>query len=197
MTKILLVCIGSVFSLFDASFALAQSNHRNSYSTESDIGAWVAKSSSGFTARTGVSVVAVNGKIYALGGFDGSRFTSTVQIYDPATDSWSAPTTTGTFTPRADMAAASVGDKIYAMGGYNSSGSSLDTMEVFNTTSNAWSSGSATGKFTASDGAACVSMGNKIYVIAGEQDVTFLNRLEVFDPATNQWSTPVSSGTLT
>ena len=41
------------------------------------------------TPRWGLAAVALNGKIYAIGGcFDENKPYSTVEIYDPATDTW-------------------------------------------------------------------------------------------------------------
>ncbi len=42
------------------------------------------------TPRTGVATVALNGHIYAFGGFDGARPTNILEVYDPATDTWSS-----------------------------------------------------------------------------------------------------------
>jgi hypothetical protein len=41
------------------------------------------------TARTGLVAAAINGKIYAFGGFDGTQVTNIIEVYDPATDKWS------------------------------------------------------------------------------------------------------------
>jgi N-acetylneuraminic acid mutarotase len=41
------------------------------------------------TARTGLVAVASGGRIYAIGGFDGTQVVNIVESYDPVTDSWS------------------------------------------------------------------------------------------------------------
>ncbi|KAH8035266.1 hypothetical protein HPB51_004507 [Rhipicephalus microplus] len=41
------------------------------------------------TARCYVSVAVLDGKIYALGGYDGDRRTNTAERCDPATNTWS------------------------------------------------------------------------------------------------------------
>ncbi|MFI5202552.1 MAG: kelch repeat-containing protein, partial [Candidatus Kapaibacterium sp.] len=82
-------------------------------------GTWSTASSTGFTARTDFATAAVNGKIYVIGGAKGNTNLSTMNVYDPSTDTWSTPTTTGTFTPRWSLGAAVVGGKIYVMGGVN------------------------------------------------------------------------------
>ncbi|XP_066145926.1 kelch-like ECH-associated protein 1B isoform X1 [Euwallacea fornicatus] len=48
-------------------------------------------------ARSALSVTVLDGKIYAMGGYDGHQFLKDVEIYDPATDTWSegTPLTSG------------------------------------------------------------------------------------------------------
>jgi len=57
-----------------------------------DGGVWISRKSTP-TARSNLAAVAVNKKIYAIGGFiykDGKYFaTSIVEVYDVLTDSWS------------------------------------------------------------------------------------------------------------
>lgn len=40
------------------------------------------------TARSRVGVAVVNGLLYAIGGYDGQRRLSTVEAYNPETDTW-------------------------------------------------------------------------------------------------------------
>lgn len=40
------------------------------------------------TKRSRVALVAYMGKLWAIGGYDGVSNLSTVEIYDPQTDSW-------------------------------------------------------------------------------------------------------------
>lgn len=41
------------------------------------------------TARSRVGVAVVNGLLYAIGGYDGQSRLSTVEVYNPETDTWS------------------------------------------------------------------------------------------------------------
>jgi N-acetylneuraminic acid mutarotase len=71
----------------------------------------------------------VNGKIYAIGGYnDSSGCLSTVEEYDPATDTWT--TKTPMPTTRAGLAIGVVNNKIYAIGGHGG-GSLLSTVEEY------------------------------------------------------------------
>jgi N-acetylneuraminic acid mutarotase len=70
------------------------------------------------TARSNMAVVAFNGKAYVIGGYDDSSGDSvelaTLEIYDPATDSWNS----GTPMPasKSHAGAAAIGNKIYVVG---------------------------------------------------------------------------------
>lgn len=65
--------------------------------------------------RCYVSVAVHNGKIYALGGYNGRNRMNSVERYDPEKNQWEL------ITPmqkqRSDASAATVYDKIYIVGG--------------------------------------------------------------------------------
>jgi len=70
-------------------------------------------------ARYGLGVVAVDDKIYAIGGsteygYGNSFFVGTNECYDPKTDTW--VTLKSMPTPRADFGIATYQDKIYCVG---------------------------------------------------------------------------------
>lgn len=162
-------------------------------------GSWTTASSDGFVGGYGLASAEIGGKIYVTGGsVNGTQSGgfNTLQMYDPSTDVWSTPVTTGTFTPRDRLCAVVVGGKIYTLGGYDFQ-NELNTFEVFDPQTNAWSTPLTTGTFTASRQAAVVVANGKIYVMGGYDGTNFLNRLEVFDPTTNTWTTPTTTGTFT
>jgi RNA polymerase sigma factor (sigma-70 family) len=68
------------------------------------------------TARE-ASTAAVNGRIYAIGGFGGENksYLTTVEEYDPITDSWNKKNDMP--TARASLSTCAVNGKIYAIGG--------------------------------------------------------------------------------
>lgn len=69
------------------------------------------------TARRGCGVAVFNGKIYVVGGSDGTHSLSTTEIFDEQTQTWSVgPSMT---TPRANVGVAVVGDRLYAVGGFS------------------------------------------------------------------------------
>jgi hypothetical protein len=96
--------------------------------------------------RTAPSAIAINGKIYAMGGVDGPDvILAGMEEYDPATDTW---------TKKADMPTAryapiltAVNGKIYAMGGgffkkksdFDKRNAPLSAVEVYDPVTDTWS----------------------------------------------------------
>ena len=76
------------------------------------------------TARIGLTSSVVNGKIYAIGGWDIRGTFSTVEEYDPATDTWT--TKTSMPTARAYLTSSAVNGKIYAIGGWHGISSTVE-----------------------------------------------------------------------
>src|SRR5437868_2206305 len=70
------------------------------------------------TSRFGLAAAtASDGRIYAIGGFDGINIYSTVEAYTPSTNTWT--TVTQMNTARYELAAAVGSDgQIYAIGGF-------------------------------------------------------------------------------
>lgn len=57
----------------------------------------------------------INGRIYVIGGWDGYSALSTVEVYDPVTNTWS--TETHMPTARYELGVAVINNRIYAIGG--------------------------------------------------------------------------------
>jgi N-acetylneuraminic acid mutarotase len=147
-------------------------------------------------ARGNLGVVAVNGKVYAIGGFTKSdssvsSVVGTSEEYDPATDAWTFKTPMP--TPRYCFAIATYQDKIYCIGGYTSDVSYSAANEVYNPATNTWET-KASMPTRRSELQANVVNG-AIYLLGGvvpsnspsRFSISSLN--EVYDPATDSWST--------
>ncbi len=160
-----------------------------------------------FTPRGSLASCVLGDKIYVMGGAIGpekpSNMSNAVEIFDPATNSWSTPKTTGTFTPRNNLCACVIDGKIYTLGGYNAeSPGDLNILEVFDPQANTWNSPITNGTFTPHGAFTANVVGGKIYAIGGFNDHgarghRVLSSVEVFDPLTNSWSTPNTTGTFT
>ncbi|MDP4230439.1 MAG: kelch repeat-containing protein [Bacteroidota bacterium] len=161
-------------------------------------GSWSTASSDGFSGRYGLTSVVVDGKIFAIAGHTNIGPCNIVEVYDPSTDSWNTPTTSGTLTARYELTASVVDGKIYVCGGSGSHGAT-NTLEEFDPVTNTWTTPTTTGNFTKRAWLSSSVFAKKIYVFGGTAGpyVDALNTLEVFDPSTSIWSTPSTTGTFT
>src|SRR5262249_39389593 len=101
---------------------------------------WTAGLAGMPTARGDLAAVGgPDGRIYALGGVASfPNFLSTVEAYDPATNTWSRRASMP--TARDGLAAASGPDgRIYALGGEGADGIKLNTVEAYDPATNSWS----------------------------------------------------------
>jgi hypothetical protein len=77
------------------------------------------------------AAAAHDGRIYAIGGWDGSSALGVVEAYDPSTNTWASVPALP--TPRYGLAAAVGKDgRIYTVGGRTTSGTLLRTVEIYN-----------------------------------------------------------------
>ena len=144
------------------------------------------------TARSGLGVAVVEGKIYAIGGSNPS-YLGTNEMYDPETDTWT--TKTPMPNPRRSFAIAVVENKIYVIGGANPWGfSSIN--QVYDPATDTWENKTSMPTDRANLCASVVD--GKIYVIGG----SFLlywpeptNLTEVYDPETDTWTRKASMPT--
>ncbi len=160
------------------------------------------------TVRSNASVSVVDGKIYAIGGSKikkiqrpggfstESEELPTVEMYDPATDTW---------TQKADMPTPKktktcvVDGKIYAIGGWSTANeqSQLETVEVYDPATDAWAKAQSMNHARCSAGISVVN--GEIYAMGGigwppNRDPSgrylsalYLSNVEVFNPKTNRW----------
>jgi len=148
------------------------------------------------TARSGLGVAVVDGKIYAIGGQNGEGVLNITEEYDPITNDWT--TKTSMPTARSDFGIAVYQDKIYVIGGTIGSGiawgESLLTgaTEVYDPATDTWTT--KTSMPTPRQGLEANVVSDKIYLIGGVRYVGGLLHLEfdeneVFDPPTDSWTT--------
>lgn len=148
------------------------------------------------TPRKQLTTSVVNGKIYAIGGFNheinGYDSLRTVEAYDPKTDTWE--TKSSMSIGRSGLASAVVDNKIYVIGGniteaggsYPSS-NYLGTLEVYDPKTDRWET--KTPMPTNRQYFNAVAVEKKIYCIGGQDNSSFLNTVEVYDTETDTWET--------
>jgi hypothetical protein len=117
------------------------------------------------TARGALSTSVVDGKIYAIGGvpYNGGAAFSTVEVYDPATDTWTTkapmPTARAIF-----LSSCEVNGIIYVIGGINGE-RAFSTVEAYDPATDTWTEKTSMpevrGMFATS------VVGGKIYAIGG------------------------------
>ena len=160
------------------------------------------------TVRSNVSVSVVDGKIYAIGGSKTKKYQvprgfgheseelPTVEMYDPATDTWTQKVDMP--TPRKTKTCV-VDGKIYAIGGWLTTNeqSQLETVEVYDPATDTWAKAQSMNHARCS--AAMSVVNGEIYAIGGigwppNRDQSgrylsdpYLSSVEVFNPKTNRW----------
>jgi len=157
-------------------------------------GSWTTKAEMP-TGRWNLSTSVVDGKIYAIGGAGPVyEALSTVEVYDPVTDTWMAKSPMP--TAREGLSTSIVNGKIYAIGGLSGTSSSRMTVDVFSAVeeydpaTDTWSVKSPMPTARAHHYAHVVA--GKIYIIGGASsgvpiwDPVFT--IEVYDPATDSWA---------
>jgi predicted outer membrane repeat protein len=148
------------------------------------------------TVRAAAGMAGVGDKLYVIAGWlnsDSNTSSNLLEIYNATTNQW----TTGAAASRSrgSLAAAAIGTKIYVTGGRAGNGSRDDaTLEIYNTETNAWSTGAPLP--TPRENVEAVAIGGRMYVVGGFirnlpdwNQGEFTGKLEIYDPATNQWTT--------
>jgi len=135
------------------------------------------------TGRHSLAAVAVDGKIYAIGGYQAGRnYFRTVEEYNPIMDRWREVAQMP--TARDDFAAATVDGKIYAIGGYR--GRPLRTVEEYNPVMDKWRK--VAQMPTVRDILAAATVEEKIYAIGGRNtSIDYLGTVEEYSPGTDRW----------
>jgi len=154
---------------------------------------WNTKMSMG-QARWGLGVVEVDGKIYAIGGYDVNGCVGANECYDPVSDSWTFLTSMP--TQRACFAIAAYDGKIYCIGGETRdvTGVRIDlgVNEVYDTVTDSWST-----KEPLPVGGTYLHAGTvngKIFVIV-DHDVAaydYSQDLYMYNPVTDVWTKKAS-----
>lgn len=134
--------------------------------------------------RQQLGVGVLDGKVYAVGGSDGSLRLSSVECFDATTNFWSfvAPMS----TCRSGVAVGVLGGAMYAAGGYDGR-SCLNTVERFDLDKNVWSPVAQMSTRRSFPGVAVFN--GKLYIFGGNDGTSFLNVVECYDPHINRWCT--------
>ena len=134
--------------------------------------------------RQAGGLVALDGRLYLVGGVVEGGLASDTQVYDPAADRWTpAP---GLPTPREHLGAAAAGGRVYVVGGRTGGiGSNLAAAEAFDPGAGRWAPVAALP--TARGGLAVTATARgQVVAVGGEAAATF-PEAEALDTRTGRW----------
>jgi N-acetylneuraminic acid mutarotase len=155
------------------------------------------------TERSFVTSCVVNGKIYVFGGGNdniGSKILSTVEIYDPSTDTWTQGTDMP--IPRLLLSSCAVNGLIYVMGGVDNKDNIFSTVEIYDPKNDKWIEGEnmPTARISARS---YPVLDGKIYIIGGVgSNLAFLSDVWEYTPEglqsviSSQGKLPTKWGTM-
>lgn len=131
------------------------------------------------------SAAVVDSKVYLIGGYKpGAGTVSSVQMYDPATNTWTLRASM--ISARYGTGAAALNNKIYVFGG-TGGGGVLNTTEVYDPATDTWALKAPMPTARAVPG--CTTVGDRIYCLGGvvaSSVHTAVN--EEYNPATDSWT---------
>ncbi|MCL0055367.1 protein kinase [Dehalococcoidia bacterium] len=129
------------------------------------------------TSRYGLATVSYEGKVYAIGGWNGPTI---MEVFDPSTESWItlSPLPSG----QSGLAASQVDGYIYTFGSYGWE----ETVQVYDIDKDQWSSGPGLprGMYWGT----AETIGDNIYVIGGHSSIGPLSTVYILDTTTLTWS---------
>jgi N-acetylneuraminic acid mutarotase len=151
-------------------------------------------------------MAALNGRIYAAGGYalgnrsdrSGNEFSTQsnefvrldLEPLGPINEMWSMDPAEGTWLretsmpgPKASFQLLALNDRLYAVGGEDG----LDGVFVFDPQTRLWDILPAPAEVSRR-GAAAVVLDGRIYLIGGVDNGTTTGRVDIFDPATGNWT---------
>ena len=142
---------------------------------------WLVGPELGVARRNCCGASLGDGRVFAVGGFDGSSILTSVEAYDPRMKNWMdiPPMAAG----RSSATACEVGGKLWVLGG--SSGQRLRTVEVFDPSANKWMALSAD-MAEARSAAAAAGLLGKMYIVGGtDNEQQIHSSVEAFE--TDRW----------
>lgn len=151
----------------------------------------------GPTQREYAASAVLGGKLYVVGGqltlgcTTPCPATDIMEVYDPATNTWSAANSMP--TARMGLVAVAYNGKLYAIGGRTdgSSTSAVGTVEEYDPGTGFWTARTAmpTPRYFAAGAATTSPLGTVIVVAGGEALTSVLDTVEAFNPVSRAWGT--------
>uniref|UniRef100_A0A8C8J355 Kelch-like protein 3 n=1 Tax=Oncorhynchus tshawytscha TaxID=74940 RepID=A0A8C8J355_ONCTS len=137
------------------------------------------------TRRSSVGVGVVDGKLYAVGGYDGAsrQCLSTVEEYNPVSNQWGYMADMS--TRRSGAGVGVLSGQLYAAGGHDGP-LVRKSVEVYDPPSNTWKQVCDMNMCRRNAGVCAIN--GLLYVIGGDDGSCNLSSVEYYNPATDKWS---------
>jgi len=182
---------GRPAALFAAIFALSLGAGCGSdapgSACDTSCGTWSAHAALSLGPRQEMGVAALDGRVYVVGGLDGSgQAVATVEAYDPGTDRWAQRASLP--SPLHHVNVAAVGGKLYVVGGLTgSSFTASGTTLVYDPALDSWAPLTSMPSGTQRGASGVAVLDGRIVVAGGLRGVSVADA-SIFDPQTNAWS---------
>lgn len=134
------------------------------------------------TPRRHVAVASVAGKVYAIGGHDGSYHLNSVECYDPEINQWN--TVSPMDISRRGMSAGILEGQIYVAGGLDET-TCFDTVERYDPESDVWNT--VAPMQLPRGGVGVAGLGGYLYAVGGNDGRASLQSVERYNPHTDKW----------
>lgn len=130
-----------------------------------------------------VALASSSGKIYVFGGRGESEMAASVDVFDPAANTWASVSTMP--TPREWLTGAVAGGRMVLIGGAKD-GKALATVEAFDPSTNVWQT--LPPLPTPRWGATASVLDDRIFVVGGRKsDDELVNTVDMFDTRARTW----------
>jgi len=123
------------------------------------------------------------GYLYAVGGMDSNKGATSIERYDPRTNTWHQFASMN--ARRLQFGVAVVEGKLFVVGGRDGL-KTLNTVECYDPLSRMWNA--VTPMITHRHGLGVSVLGGPLYAVGGHDGWSYLNTVERFDPSTRTWS---------
>jgi N-acetylneuraminic acid mutarotase len=172
---------GKIYSAFGVSTA---DFYHGMYTYDPTAGTW-SRSAGPADGRQKPAMAALNGKIYATGGWGGTGSPDgKTEVYDPAANTWT--TAAANPHPLAASGVAVVDGKMYVVGGCDSSCGATDVM-VYDPAADSWSRAADYPEPVSWE--SCGAIAGELYCAGGTSSSGGASRhTYVYDPQTDSWS---------
>jgi N-acetylneuraminic acid mutarotase len=163
-------------------------------SVDGGLRGWRSLAPLGGGPRQENGVVALNGRVYVVGGFtaEGS-IVGTVEAYERATDTWMPVRTLPRPLHHPNVAA--VGNRIYVLGALvENSFREIGDVYLYDPGTNGWTQLSSMPPGTERGAGAAAAIGNKIYLVGGIRGGVSVADFSAYDTATGTWEILPSVG---